>query len=124
MNNSKSSINIINTQDRPVDVERPHTAHSSHGTLSHRSEQVISRPFVGRLGGNQAFTLDVADPDYDEKLKNTPDAGSSFKWKESFDLRGFVDGELWKQAILEGWATSLIVWITGLVAYSLAPTIP
>jgi hypothetical protein len=120
MTNLKPSLNM-DSQDRPADLERPN---SPHATLSQRSEQVISRPFVGRLGGNRAFTLDVADPNYDEKLRNTPDAGPSFTWKESFDLRGFVDAELWKQAILEGWATTMLVWITGLAAYSLVSTVP
>lgn len=115
----------MTVMDPAIDLQHPHIEHSSHGApLSPRTEQVISRPFVGRLGGNQAFTLDVADPNYDEKLRNTPDAGASFTWKESFDLRGFVDGELWKQAILEGCATSLIVWITGLAGFSLAATTP
>lgn len=114
------SVNTMGSQERPADLTRTDTARD---TLPDRSEQVISRPFVGRLGGNRAFTLDVADPNFDEKHRSTPDAGPSFTWKESFDLRGFVDVELWKQAILEGWATSLLVWITGLAAYSLTPTV-
>jgi hypothetical protein len=114
----------MDTQDRPVDLELPSTSHPDHAMQPDRFEQVISRPFVGRLGGNRAFTLDVSDPDYDEKLRHTPDAGLSFTWRESFDLRGFLDIELWKQAFLEGWATSLIVWITGLAAFSLTTTIP
>ena len=123
VDDTKPPANVA-TRARPADLERRHTGHSTHDTLSHRSEQVISRPFVGRLGGNRAFTLDVNDPNYDEKLRNTPDAGSSFTWRESFDLRGFVDAELWKQAILEGWATGLIIWLTGLAADSLVPTVP
>lgn len=84
------------------------------------TEQVISRPFVGRLGGNQAFTLSKDDPNYDEKLRTTPDASPCFTWQETFDLSGFGDVELWKQAVLEAWATSMLVWITGLLGYTLS----
>lgn len=54
--------------------------HSSlHGSLHTRvpEEVVESRPFVGRLGGNRAFTLSKDDPDYDDKIKRLPDAGES-----------------------------------------------
>lgn len=87
------------------------------------TDQLLSRPFVGRLGGNQAFTLSEDDPNYDEKLLLTPDASPCFTWRESFDLRGFKDVELWKQAVLEGWATSMLVWVTGLLGYALSPRI-
>jgi hypothetical protein len=79
---------------------------------------------VGPLDSNRAFTLDVPDLSYDDKLRNPSDAVSFFTWKESFDLRGFADGELWKKAIFEGWGTSMLVWLTGLATYSLAPTVP
>lgn len=40
--------------------------------------------------------------------------------RETFDLSGFGDVELWKQAVLEAWATSMLVWITGLLGYTLS----
>lgn len=106
-------------------LERKVSSHSLPVNINmHRpSEEVVSRPFVGRLGGNQAFTLSQDDPDYDEKIRRTPDAVPSFSWKESFDLRGFREAELWKQAILEGWASSMLVWINGLAAFTFAPTV-
>jgi hypothetical protein len=122
MNHSK--VSITNTQPHSTDLEKPGTVHSDHDpVLSHRSEEVISRPFLGRLGGNGAFTLDESDPNYDEKIRHTPDAGPSFTWKESFDLRGFLDVELWKQAFLEGWATAMLIWITGVPAYALSASV-
>ena len=80
---------------------------------------------LGRHGSasDKAFALAIPDALYDEKLQKDPDATIFFTWKESFDLRGFVDGELWKKAIFEGWGTSMLVWLTGLATYSLSPTV-
>ena len=72
---------------------------------------------------DKAFTLDIPEALYDEKLQKIPDAAIFFTWKESFDLRGFADGDLWKKAIFEGWGTSMLVWLTGLATYSLSPTV-
>jgi len=80
---------------------------------------------VGCPDANQAFALDLPDQKYDEKLSITPDPDPVlyFTWKESFDLRGFSDGDLWKKAIYEGFGTSLLVWLTGLATFSLVPTV-
>ena len=91
----------------------------------------------GRLEGDRAFTLNVHDPIYEEKLRNShdvpyPTEGGNlrsprdtvwFAWKDSFDLNGFSDRELWKNAIFEGWGTSMLVWLTGLATYFLVPTV-
>jgi hypothetical protein len=77
--------------------------------------------FVGRLGGNQAFTATKDQPDYDETIKKTPDARLYFTWAESFDLRPFGDPDLWLQALIEGWATCMLTFLVGATAYSLAP---
>jgi len=111
----------METRELNSDVEGKgihQSSHSTHESITqrHASEEVLSRPFVGRLGGNQAFTLSKDDPNYDEKLRKTPDAAPSLTWRGSFDLRGFRDVELWKQAVLEGWATSMLVWISGLLS--------
>jgi hypothetical protein len=78
---------------------------------------------LSRADSDKAFTLDIPDALYDEKLQKNPDAVICFSWKESFDLRGFADSELWKNAIFEGWGTSMLVWLTGLATYSLSPTV-
>ncbi|KDQ12155.1 hypothetical protein BOTBODRAFT_189428 [Botryobasidium botryosum FD-172 SS1] len=105
-----------------------HQHHHDHGesvlAQRHVSEEVLSRPFAGRLGGNQAFTLSKDDPDYDEKRRSTPDAATSLSWRESFDLRAFRDGELWTQAVFEGWATSMLVWTSGLLGLTFSSATP
>ena len=65
----------------------PLSSHSSfHGNLHTEvpEEVVESRPFVGRLGGNRAFTLSKDDPEYDDKIKRLPDAGESFSQTYKF----------------------------------------
>lgn len=84
----------------------------------------VSHPFAGRMGGNLAFTLSRNDTEFDEIAHSTPDAVSSLTWKDSFDLRAFRDVELWKQAILEGLATCMMVWTSALFCYTLVPLVP
>jgi hypothetical protein len=115
---------MTTTSTERHDLERKDTSQSLPLAIHRDPDQVISRPFVGRLGGNQAFTVSRDDPDYDEKLKHTPDAAPLFTWREAFDFAGFRDVDLWQQAVLEGWGTSMLVWISGLVAYTLVPTVP
>ncbi|KIM83626.1 hypothetical protein PILCRDRAFT_69116 [Piloderma croceum F 1598] len=103
----------------PSHIGLPHNIYSSSSTLWHRSEQAIPHPTIGHLRGDRALPAS----NYPDRLRETPDATSFFTWRESFDLRGFVDGKLWRQAILEGWGTSLLVWLTGLAAYSLVPRV-
>lgn len=121
MDHSKLSIDVIDIHNYPAYLNGPPTANSSDVTLLQRPQQ--ANPFVGRLGGNRAFSLDVADPNYDRALRSAHGAGPPLTWKGTLDPREFLDGELWKQAILEGWGTSLLVWLTGVTAYSLVPTV-
>lgn len=60
-----------------------------------------STPFVGRLGGNQAFVLDRNELD-SAVLKAEPDAAPGMSLKEQFDLRPFQTIGLWKAAFMEG----------------------
>jgi hypothetical protein len=77
------------------------------------------------LDSDKAFTLAIPSPlAYDRRCRNTPNTAPFVTWKESFDMKGFGDVELWKKAIFEGWGTSMLVWLTGLATYSLSPTIP
>jgi hypothetical protein len=92
--------------------------------MERRVDPVVSRPFVGRLGGNQAFTASKDDPDYDEILKNTPDASGHFTCAEAFDFSLFLDFDLWQQALIEGWATCMFVFITGSIGYGIAAKTP
>ena len=68
-----------------------------------REYQIISRPFAGRVGGNQHFTIEADTSEKDSLLQRIPDAAPYLTWRESFDLRPFREVELWKQAAVEGY---------------------
>ena len=108
------------TRDLCADPEVPAAAYSSEATLWTQPKRYDSHPFAG---GNRAFTLDVPIPstNYQEKPIRTASGPPCFTWVES--LKKFLDGELWKQSILEGLGTCVLVWVTGLAAYSLVPTV-
>src|SRR4051812_22612194 len=86
-----------------------------------RELSIVSRPFAGRIGGNQQFTISPSDASYHKVVSEVPDATAKFTWKQSFSLRGFSDIELWKQAIIEGVGTCLQIWLAGLYAIGLSP---
>jgi glycerol uptake facilitator-like aquaporin len=73
---------------------------------------LTSQPFAGRLGGNQEFILNPKDIDHQEALKHVPDASPFITLREIFNLRGFLEPDLWKAAAVEGMGTILLVWIT------------
>jgi glycerol uptake facilitator-like aquaporin len=73
---------------------------------------LTSRPFAGRLGGNQEFILNPKDHDNQAALKRVPDASPFISLREIFSLRGFLEPDLWKAAVTEGLGTILLVWIT------------
>jgi hypothetical protein len=88
-------------------------------TRSHKGPRPVSRPFAGRIGGNQEFIVSNEDA-LESKI---PDAAASFTWYESFCLDAFADISLWKEAIIEGVGTLLQTWLSGLVAVGLAPLV-
>jgi hypothetical protein len=95
-------------------------ADMSRHELRHRKPAqmaVASRPFAGRLGGNQEFTSD------DASFTKIPDATASFSWQQSFHLEAFADVELWKESFIEGVGTCLQVYISGLVSVGLGPLV-
>lgn len=58
--------------------------------------------FAGRLGGNQDFILDRADPDNAPLLEEIPDAAPLIPYQQLLDLKGLLRIALWKQGVLEG----------------------
>ena len=87
---------------------------------------IANAHFAGRIGGNQEF---IADPDSDDTqslLKRQPDAVSSKTHSSlpatiaekgtiqapltsaaaSLGLKSFLEPELWRMAVLEGWGVS------------------
>ncbi|KAF2031681.1 aquaporin-like protein [Setomelanomma holmii] len=83
----------------------------------HSQLTVASRPFAGRLGGNQEFTSD------DASFIKIPDAAASFSWHQSFHLEAFSDIEMWKESFIECVGTCLLVYTSGLVAAGLGPRV-
>jgi hypothetical protein len=61
-----------------------------------------SNPFIGRLGGNQAFVLDRGDAANAEILREQPNGTPCMTIREQFDLQGFRSPGLWKAALVEG----------------------
>ena len=57
--------------------------------------------FAGRLGGNQSFVLDRSNPANAELLQKVPDAAPNLSLRESFNLRGFREVDLYKAALIE-----------------------
>jgi len=90
---------------------------------NHRTPSVATRRFVGRIGGNQEFTVSPDDSDFGSVVSKQPDAAADFTWSESLGLAGFTDVDLWKQATIEGVATCLQTYVGGLYAIGLAPAI-
>jgi hypothetical protein len=74
---------------------------------------VTAQPFAGRLGGNQEFILDRKKLENAPALKRVPDASPFMSVQDIFNLRGFLEPELWKAALTEGLGMILFVWITG-----------
>lgn len=83
-----------------TDVEN--NAPRSNSVATARSYQATTRPFIGRLGGNQGFVLDRHNAANAEILKEQPDSAPCMTLGEQFDLRGFRNLGLWKAALIEG----------------------
>lgn len=93
----------------------------AHGLLQrkkpHDGPAVSSRPFAGRIGGNQEFVVSADDASF----TSIPDAAAIFSWAQSFYPRAFADIELWKESCIEGVGTCLQTYLSGLVSVGLSP---
>lgn len=69
-------------------------------------------PFAGRLGGNQTACLHGQDEIEPESDRIIPDASPWISLSQQFDLRPFASPGLWKAALVEGWGTLMLVYIT------------
>ncbi|KAK3100870.1 hypothetical protein LTR53_018875, partial [Teratosphaeriaceae sp. CCFEE 6253] len=72
-----------------------------------------------RIGGNQEFV--ASDEDL---LKKQPDAAPISRLRDSLRLSGFLNLELWRMAIIEGWGTFLLVGSLGAGASGLTQLPP
>ncbi|KAF1970211.1 aquaporin-like protein [Bimuria novae-zelandiae CBS 107.79] len=87
----------------------------------HHDASIALRPFAGRIGGNQEFTISPDDTNFSSVVAKTPDAAPIFTWTESFGLHAFSSPDLWKEATLEGVGTCLQVYLSGLFSIGLSP---
>jgi hypothetical protein len=95
-----------------------------HGELRRRKQSydgptISSRPFAGRIGGNQGFIVSADDASF----TTLPDAAAIFSWHQSFYPRAFADVELWKESFIEGVGTCLQTYLSGLVSVGLGPLV-
>lgn len=99
-----------------TNIQQPHRSHSM-GELEKApvvTAKILDIPkyaFVGRLGGNQEFTLrrDAANA---HLLAKEPDAAPGMTLKEQFDLRPFTTLGIWKAALMEGAGSFSLVFLT------------
>jgi hypothetical protein len=114
--NSKISwtlkTNNMKETTQQVDVEKSvnNNASGTHSPMAVRPSnpsRANTRPFVGRLGGNQEFVLDRNDSANAELLKEQPDAAPYMTIREQLDLKGFKNLGLWKSALIEGIGNNL-----------------
>lgn len=105
----------------PTSMNQDVEASDAHSGLrqrkgEHKSLTISSRPFAGRIGGNQEFTVPAEDA-------SLPDAAAVFSWRQSFGLHAFSDVELWKESFIEGVGTCLQTYLGGLAAVGLSPLV-
>ncbi|KAF2002992.1 MIP transporter [Amniculicola lignicola CBS 123094] len=118
------------TQARSKDLEYPDVRSSHEHELRYRKKrdqrydhgapELHTRPFVGRMGGNQEYTMDPDDASFVSIISKVPDAGTTFTWRQSIKLDAFSDLELWKEATIEGVGGCLQFYLAGLYSIGLA----
>lgn len=72
------------------------------GTADSLGAHTPNFAFVGRVGGNQLFTVDRQDAANAAVLAKEPDAAPGMTLSEQFDLKPFTTVRLWKAALMEG----------------------
>jgi hypothetical protein len=95
------------SKEQRADPELAATGHdpASFGLRSRKRQDVATRPFAGRIGGNQEFVVHGDSDDADEILKKQPDAVGILQCRQiclrklmellgaSFDFQRFVEPE-------------------------------
>lgn len=118
---SSESQHIMSGVLAAKDVESADPSTVRRRNHSARDPPVVSRPFAGRIGGNQGFTVSADDVDFDAVVAVNPDAAPLFTWSQSFNLRALSTKDLWKEATLEGVGTCLQVFLAGMYGVGLGP---
>jgi len=86
----------------PREQQQPPPSKMQRIQTYRRQQSAVNPPFAGRVGGNLEFIVDREDPQNASLLKKVPDAAPNLSLRESLDLRGFGQVELYKAAMIEG----------------------
>ena len=119
---------------RSADIEKAASRSSNEGPTPRRRNagsphhearppRLATRPFAGRIGGNQEFTVAPGSSEFELLTETVPDAAANFSWAQSFNLRAFADPDLWKEATIEGVGSCLQQYIAGLYSIGLHPVL-
>jgi hypothetical protein len=113
LSESSTGVNMVEASGAPdveKDLNNDHLSapvnQPSAEPSRHLAHQISSAPFIGRVGGNQAFVLDRDDASNASILQDTPDAAPGMTLAEQLDLRPFRTLGLWKAAVVEGMGES------------------
>ena len=101
-----------------TDMEARHSGPAAFCPTVQRA-QTSERPFAGRIGGNQEFTVSAHDEKSAAILKNQPDAAPLTSISDALDLHGFLVWDNWRMAVIEGWGTCLLIFLLGATASGL-----
>ncbi|KAH8811272.1 MIP transporter [Xylogone sp. PMI_703] len=96
--------------------------HNYHAT---RRRSFASHPFSNRIAKTQDREVDTSCPQNANILKSIPDTPAAhLHWRQSLDLHGFLDPNLWRRATIEAVGSMMLdfvsMWI-GTYPASLAP---
>lgn len=103
-------------------LRRKQPSHASSTTTAQPHRRNINTiDFAGRIGGNQEFSVSADDTNAAHILSETPDAApiSIRNPKTLFHLRGFLQPELYRQALLECYGSAILVYTDGMFANQL-----
>ena len=73
-----------------------------------------SVPFAGRIGANHKFSADCENRVDRDVLEKYPDAAPWVPLRDALSLKGFLQIEIWKAAVIEGvgrCTLSVLVWL-------------
>ncbi|KAM0715336.1 hypothetical protein Q7P37_008834 [Cladosporium fusiforme] len=78
-----------------------------------RQASVSELPFAGRIGGNQEFTVSEDSAKGREILKKQPDAAPLYSINDSLNPNGFLVYDNYRMAVVEGFGSCLLVFVSG-----------
>ncbi|KAH8649722.1 aquaporin-like protein [Tricladium varicosporioides] len=102
----------VEPKDSRHDVENSVDANGHHFFSTNGRLPANTQPFIGRLGGNLEFALSQQDASQAGILQSVPDAAPNMSLQAQLDLRGFWCLMLWKAAVIEGFGSLMLTFLT------------